>query len=79
MVDGLQLDNAAKLATLLAERVASMVLSADILLNINFPDLPLAEIKGVQITQLASKSHIDTVAEGNVETPILLASASKDG
>jgi len=64
-VDGLQLDNAAKLATLLVERVASMVLSADILLNINLPDLPLAEIKGVQITQLASKSHIDTVAEGN--------------
>ena len=64
-VDGLQLDNAAKLATLLAERVVSMVLSADILLNINLPDLPLAEIKGVQITQLASKSHIDTVAEGN--------------
>ena len=64
-VDSLQLDNAAKLATLLAERVVSMVLSTDILLNINLPDLPLAEIKGIQITQLASKSHIDTVAEGN--------------
>lgn len=64
-VDSLHLDNAAKLAVLLAERVASGVLPADILLSINLPDLPLAEIGGAQITQLASRSHIDTVEEGN--------------
>jgi len=64
-VDSLQLDNAAKLATLLAEKVASRVLPSDILLNINLPDLPPAKIGGAQITQLASRSHIDTVEEGN--------------
>jgi len=64
-VDSLHLDSAAKLAVLLAERVASGVLPADILLNINLPDLTLAEIRGAQITQLASRSHIDTVEEGN--------------
>jgi len=64
-VDSLQLDNAAKLAALLAEKVDSRALPSDILLNVNLPDLPLAKIRGVQITQLASESHIDTVEEGN--------------
>jgi len=64
-VDSLYLDNAAKLATLLAEKVGSGVLSSNILLNVNLPDLPLAQIRGAQITQLASKSHINTVEEAN--------------
>ena len=64
-VNSLCLDNAAKLATLLAEKVVSRVVPSDILLNINLPDLPLAKIGGAQITQLASRSHIDTVEEGN--------------
>ena len=64
-VDGLQLDNAAKLAALLAEKVASKMLPSNILLNVNLPDLPPAKIRGAQITQLASRSHIDTVEEGN--------------
>ncbi|MDD5038559.1 MAG: 5'/3'-nucleotidase SurE, partial [Dehalococcoidales bacterium] len=34
------------------------------LLNVNLPDLPLAEISGVKITRLANESHIDTVEEG---------------
>ena len=57
------LDNAAKLATLLAKRVKANTLSADIFLNINLPDLPLADIKGLKITQPAHKTHIDTVEE----------------
>ena len=64
-MDSLQLDNAAKLAALLAEKVVSRGLSSNILLNVNLPDLPLAKIRGVQLTQLASKSHINTVEEGN--------------
>jgi 5'-nucleotidase len=64
-MNSLQLDNAAKLATLLAEKVVSRALPSNILLNINLPGLPLSKIKGVQLTQLASKSHINTVEEGN--------------
>ncbi|OGN95532.1 MAG: 5'/3'-nucleotidase SurE [Chloroflexi bacterium RBG_13_51_18] len=36
---------------------------ARIFLNMNVPDLPLEEIKGVKITRLARSSHINTVAE----------------
>ena len=38
---------------------------ANIFLNVNLPDLPLPEIKGIKLTRLASKSHINTVAEGH--------------
>lgn len=64
-VDSLHLDNAAKLATLLAEKIDSSALPPNILLNINLPDLPLSRIRGAQVTHLASKSHIDTVEEDN--------------
>ena len=60
-----KLSNAAKLARLLAKKVQDNTLSADIFLNINLPDLPLAEIKGIKVTRLAHKSHIDTVEEGH--------------
>ncbi len=63
--DGLYLGSAAKLATLLAKKIDSNVLPANILLNINMPDLPLAKIREAKITRLASQSHADTVAEGN--------------
>lgn len=63
--DGLYLDSAAKLATLLAEKIDANALPANILLNVNLPELSLAKICGVQITQLASKSHINTVEEDN--------------
>lgn len=36
-----------------------------ILLNINVPDLPWKEIRGVRITRLARSSHINSVAEEN--------------
>jgi 5'-nucleotidase len=37
----------------------------DMFLNINLPDLPLNEIKGLKLTQPAHKTHIDTVEEGH--------------
>jgi len=40
-------------------------LPASILLNVNLPDLSLAQIKGVKLTRLASESHLDTVEEGH--------------
>jgi len=63
--DSLYLDNAAKLAALLAKKIDSHTLPANIFLNVNLPNLPLAKIKGVKITRLASESHIDTVEEGH--------------
>ena len=63
--DGPYLDNAAKLAALLAKKINSNALPANIFLNVNLPDLPLAKIRGVKITHLASKSHTDTVEEGD--------------
>ncbi len=59
------LDNAARLATLLAKKIDTNGLPRDIFLNINLPNLPLAEIKGIKITQPAHKTHIDTVEEGH--------------
>ena len=63
--DSHYLDNAAKLAALLARKILAGTLPVDIFLNINLPDLPLAEIKGLKITKPAHKTHIDTVKEGH--------------
>jgi len=63
--DSLYLDNAAKLAALLAEKIDCGALPANIFLNVNLPNLPLAQIKGIKITRLANESHIDTVKEGH--------------
>ncbi len=57
------LDDAAKLAALLASRIASNTLPTNIFLNVNLPDLPLAKVRGVKITNPASNSHTDTVEE----------------
>jgi len=58
-------DNAARLATLLAQKIYSNALPSDIFLNVNLPDLPLAKIKGIKPTELAHRTHIDTVEEGH--------------
>jgi 5'-nucleotidase len=58
-------ENAARLAKLLAEKIITGNLPADIFLNINLPDLPLVDIKGIKIAQPAHKTHIDTVEEGH--------------
>ena len=65
LVDSLHLDNAARLAALLAKKIDTSVLPSNSFLNVNLPNLPLAKIRGVKITRLASKSHTDTVEEGH--------------
>jgi 5'-nucleotidase len=64
-LDSQYLDNAASLAAQLAKWTSGRSLENNILLNINLPSLPLEKIKGIRITKLASKSHIDTVEEGH--------------
>ena len=64
-LDNLYLDNAARLAVLLAEKLAGNAIPGNIFLNVNLPGLSLEETRGIQITGLASRSHIDTVEEGH--------------
>jgi 5'-nucleotidase len=56
---------AARVAAILAENIAATSRPTKTLLNVNIPDLPLAEITGVKITRLARKSHLNTVEEVN--------------
>ncbi len=62
-MDRLYLNNAAKLAVLLAKKIDSNILPPNIFLNVNLPSIPLAKIRGIKITRLARKSHSDTVDE----------------
>jgi len=64
-LDNPYLDTAAELAALLAKRIESNSLPVNIFLNVNLPNLPLAQIKGLEITRLASGSHTDAVEEGH--------------
>lgn len=59
------LDDAARVAASLAEKIATNALPSSVFLNVNLPNLPLAEIKGISVTCLAGESHIDTVEEGH--------------
>jgi 5'-nucleotidase len=59
------LGTAARLVRLLLERVKGGLIPADVFFNINLPDIPLSGIKGIMVTELAHKTHIDTVEEGN--------------
>ena len=59
------LEIAARVAAILAKKIGTASLPTKILLNVNLPDLPLAEIAGVKITRLARESHLNTVEEGN--------------
>ena len=63
--DSPYLDIAARLAALLAVKIHDRTLPADIFLNINLPNLPLEHINGIKVTELAHKTHIDTVEEGH--------------
>ncbi len=59
-----RLETAARLVRLLVERIKKGVLPKDIFLSVNFPDVLLSKSNGIVITQLAHKTHIDSVQEG---------------
>ena len=59
------LDTTVRLAALLAKWTSADALPGNILLNVNVPELPLAQIQGIKLTRLASATHIDTAEEGN--------------
>lgn len=56
-------DDAARFAALMARKVESGVIPADICLNVNLPNLPRGEITGVRITCPARYSHTDIIEE----------------
>ncbi len=56
---------AARLATLLAGRMNASPPPSNLFLNLNVPNAPLDKIGRIQVTGLASESHINTVTEGN--------------
>lgn len=64
-VDSPYLDTATELAALLVAKIHDRTLPQDIFLNINLPNRPLNKIEGIRVTQLAHKTHIDTVEEGH--------------
>ena len=59
------LNDTARLVALLVARMAEVTLPPGMFLNFNVPDLPLTEAKGLKITYLAHKSHVNSVEEGH--------------
>jgi 5'-nucleotidase len=59
------LHDIARLAALIAGRIRKAALPSNVFLNLNVPDPPLAEARGVKITSLARKSHVNSVEEGH--------------
>lgn len=62
--EGAHVETAAELGVVLARQVANGNIPRDILLNVNFPSLPLKDVQGIQVTRLAQRSYADVVKEG---------------
>lgn len=54
---------AAAFAALLARNVLANALPSEVLLNVNVPALPLAQIKGVEVTRLGKRHYQDQLIE----------------
>ena len=54
-------DVAAKLGTLLAQRVFDQALPEGLLLNINLPSLPIEEINGIEVTRLGKRGFKENI------------------
>ncbi|VVC76190.1 5'-nucleotidase SurE [Aquicella siphonis] len=50
-------DTAAQIAKILVERLRETPLTSDTILNVNVPDVPFAELRGIQVTRLGTR-HI---------------------
>lgn len=64
-IEDVVFDVAAPLARLLALYMTAHTLPRNILLNVNVPNVPLDDIKGVEITRLAGRSYVESVKEGH--------------
>jgi 5'-nucleotidase len=59
------LNGVATFTALLTKRLEKSCIPPGLFLNLNMPNRPLNEIKGLKITSLAHKSHVNTVEEGH--------------
>ena len=62
--DDLYYATAARLARLIVNGIVTGSIQKDAFLNINIPEIPIDQIKGIKLAQLAHKTHIDTADEG---------------
>lgn len=63
--DSLHLETAALVTTLIAEKLCSNNPMTNAFLNVNVPDVPINEIRGIKPTRFAHETHVETVEEGN--------------
>ena len=56
-------EEAATLLRLIGPRLAGRTSASSMLLNINVPNLPLGQIKGIQVTQLGDRSYGESVRQ----------------
>jgi 5'-nucleotidase len=61
--EGRHFDTAARVARELAERFQSQPFGAPVLLNVNVPDVPYAELKGLRITRLGRRHKAEPVVK----------------
>lgn len=65
LMDSDHLDDVAWTTAKLAQKIMANGAHGNVFLNINLPDLPLHEVKGIKITSLAPQSHTEAVNEGH--------------
>jgi 5'-nucleotidase len=56
---------AARLASLLADKVNNGFINKKMLLNVNLPNLSLNDIAGIELTSLAKRNYADLIIEGH--------------
>ena len=56
---------AARLAKLLALAVKNKMLPRKMMLNVNLPNLPVEELKGIEVTRLGDRSYMDKIDRGH--------------
>ncbi len=59
------LKTAAKIMLDLLQQIKDKPLNANIILNINVPDRPLSDIKGIKVTRLGCRHRADTIVKAN--------------
>lgn len=57
-------DTAAQIAKLVVERIRETPLTTNTILNVNVPDLPFAELKGIQVTRLGTRHVAEPTVKG---------------
>jgi len=65
--DNLHFEPACRVCALLAGQLAAGDLPPRFLLNVNLPNLPIDQLKGIEITHLGERSYTDAVKRGGIK------------